>query len=107
VATFEIDQTLARWAERTLSDRPGVLGHRADAVSSAPLWDGASKIVVTFAVETLPEAWVAGLPEGGRLVAPVGGRDRDQRLVLVRREAGCVTSTDHGAVRYVKNRSGR
>ena len=107
VATFEIDETLARWAEHTLSDQHGVARHRADAVTSAPHWGGAGKVVVTFAVETLPEAWVAALPEGGRLVAPVGGRDRDQRLVLVRREGGAVTSTDHGAVRYVKNRSTR
>jgi len=79
VDTFEIDETLARWAERTLSDRPTVTAHRADAITSAPRWGDASKVVVTFAVEALPEAWVAGLPEGGRLVAPVGGRDRDHQ----------------------------
>jgi protein-L-isoaspartate(D-aspartate) O-methyltransferase len=107
VATFEIDETLVHWAERTLSDQPRVAGHRADAITSAPHWGGAGKVVVTFAVERLPEAWVAGLPEGGCLVAPVGGRDRDQRLVLVRRQAGAVVETDHGAVRYVKNRSNR
>ena len=107
VATFEIDETLFRWAERTLADHPGVAGHCADAVTSARDWGDAGKVVVTFAVEALPEAWVAGLPEGGRLVAPVGGRDRDQRLVLVRREGGAVVESDHGAVRYVKNRSSR
>lgn len=107
VATFEIDETLVRWAERTLSDRPTVAGYHADAVTSASGWGGASKVVVTFAVEGLPEAWVAALPEGGSLVAPVGGRDRDQRLVLVRREARGIVETDHGAVRYVKNRSTR
>ena len=107
VATFEIDDTLFRWAARTLSDQPCVTGHSGDAVTSAPDWGEAGKVVVTFAVETLPEAWVAWVPEGGRLVAPVGGRDRDQRLVLVRREGGAVLESDHGAVRYVKNRSRR
>ena len=107
VATFEIDETLVRWAERTLSDQPCVTVHRGDAVASAPAWADARKVVVAFAVESLPEAWVTALPEGGRLVAPVGARDRDQRLVLVRREGGRVTQTDHGAVRYVKNRSSR
>jgi protein-L-isoaspartate(D-aspartate) O-methyltransferase len=107
VATFEIDETLVRWAQRTLSDQPCVEGHHGDAVTSAPQWGGAAKVVVTFAVEALPEPWLAGLPEGGRLVAPVGGRDRDQRLVLVQREDGAIVESDHGAVRYVKNRSRR
>jgi hypothetical protein len=40
------------------------------------------------------------------LVAPVGARDRDQRLVLATRRRGRIVQTDHGAVRYVKNRSG-
>jgi hypothetical protein len=35
------------------------------------------------------------------------GKTDDQRLVLVRREHGRVVRTDHGAVRYVTNRSGR
>jgi protein-L-isoaspartate(D-aspartate) O-methyltransferase len=108
VATFEIDETLARWAERTLADQPTVAGHCADAVTSAPRWGGgAGKVVVTFAVESLPEAWAEALPEGGPLVAPVGGRDKEQRLVLVQRKGGRVASSDHGAVRYVKNRSSR
>jgi protein-L-isoaspartate(D-aspartate) O-methyltransferase len=107
VATFEIDERLFHWADRTLSEEPCVSGYHADAVGSAPRWGDARKVVVTFAVETLPDAWVAALPEGGRLVAPVGGRDRDQRLVLVQREDGRVVETDHGAVRYVKNRSTR
>jgi protein-L-isoaspartate(D-aspartate) O-methyltransferase len=107
VATFEIDETLVRWSERTLSEEHTVAGHHADAVTSAPDWGDAGKVVVTFAVESLPDAWVTALPEGGSLVAPVGGRDRDQRLVLARREAGTVAYSDHGAVRYVRNRSTR
>ena len=46
----------------------------------------------------------------GVLVAPVGARDRDQRLVRVERigpELGDVVTTDHGGVRYVWNRSAR
>ncbi len=107
VLTFEIDDTLAHWAARMLADEPRVSGHCADAVVSAGRWGEAAKVVVTFAVESVPEAWTAALPEGGRLVAPVGKRDRDQRLVLVRREGGALVTTDHGAVRYVRNRSSR
>ena len=107
VSTFEIDPALVRWAERLLGNHPGVTLHHQDAVTSASRWDGARKVAVAFAVASLPGAWLAKLPEGGRLVAPVGAREGDQRLVLFRREAGRVVETDHGAVRYVKNRSGR
>jgi len=107
ISTFEIDGTLFHWAERTLSDQTMVTLSHHDAVTSASAWGGARKVTVTFAVEALPPAWVEALPEGGRLVAPVGGSARDQRLVCVRREGGLIHETDHGAVRYVKNRSGR
>jgi protein-L-isoaspartate(D-aspartate) O-methyltransferase len=105
VTSFEIDPALARWAERTLADQPNVTVVHGDAMTSAPRWGDAKKIVVTFAVESLPAQWLAAVPEGGRLVAPVGGRDRDQRLVLVRRAGGVIGESEHGAVRYVKNRS--
>jgi protein-L-isoaspartate(D-aspartate) O-methyltransferase len=78
-----------------------------DAVTSAPEWGGAKKIVVTFAVAELPAAWIDAIPEGGRLVAPVGSREKDQKLVLLRREKGKIVRTEHGAVRYVQNRSGK
>ena len=107
VTTFEIDPALVSWAERLLGRHPTVTLHHQDAVTSASRWDGARKVAVTFAVASLPGAWLAKLPEGGRLVAPVDAREADQRLVLFRREAGRVVETDHGAVRYVKNRSGR
>jgi protein-L-isoaspartate(D-aspartate) O-methyltransferase len=107
VVTFEIDPRLARWAQRTLVDQPRVTVHEADAMTSTPRWGGAKKIVVTFAIEAIPEEWRAAVPEGGRLVAPVGPRERDQKLVLLRREGGELLESEHGAVRYVKNRSQR
>lgn len=107
VLTFEIDEGLAAWAKRTVSDEPNVAVVRADAMTSAPRWGGANKVAATFAVSHLPSEWVDALPEGGRLVAPVGPRDRDQQLVLAERRAGRIIETEHGAVRYVKNRSGR
>jgi protein-L-isoaspartate(D-aspartate) O-methyltransferase len=107
VVTLEIDPSLADWARRTLADQPNVTVHCADAVSSVGHWRGATKVSVTFAVDSLPGEWLHALPEGGSLVAPVGARDRDQRLVLVRREGGRLVESEHGAVRYVKNRSTR
>jgi protein-L-isoaspartate(D-aspartate) O-methyltransferase len=107
VLTFEIDESLAAWATQTVASEPNVKVVLGDAMSSARQWGPAKKIVVTFAVNELPGAWVDALPEGGRLVAPVGSRDRDQRLVLAVRRHGRVLETEHGAVRYVKNRSSR
>jgi protein-L-isoaspartate(D-aspartate) O-methyltransferase len=105
VITFEIDPALAAWARRTLSSEGNVTVVEGDAVKSAPRWEGAKKVVATFAVEAIPAEWLARLPEGGKLVAPVGGPDSDQRLVLAVKRGGVVTQSDHGAVRYVKNRS--
>jgi protein-L-isoaspartate(D-aspartate) O-methyltransferase len=103
--TIEIDEILVRWAERTLSSEPNVRVVHGDAMTSAPQWGSAKKIVVTFAVEGLPPAWIDALPEGGKIVAPVGSREGDQTLVLAERKRGRVLESEHGAVRYVKNRS--
>jgi len=42
-------------------------------------WNDAKKVSVTFAVESLPPIWLEALPEGGKLVAPVGPKGADQR----------------------------
>jgi protein-L-isoaspartate(D-aspartate) O-methyltransferase len=105
VITYEIDPALADWARRTLATEPNVQIIEADAASNAPLWRGAHKVVATFAVDAWPPAWLDALPEGGRIVAPVG--QGDQRLLLSERRGGRIYESDHGAVRYVKNRSTR
>jgi protein-L-isoaspartate(D-aspartate) O-methyltransferase len=107
VLTFEIDGGLARWAARNLEGEGKVQVVQGDAMTSAREWGGVKKIVVTFAVAELPASWIDAIPEGGRLVAPVGPRERDQKLVLVRRERGKIVRTEHGAVRYVQNRSSK
>lgn len=105
VTTFEIDPKLARLARQLLSDLPNVAVVEGDAMGSAPRWEGAKKIVATFAVDTIPPAWIDKIPEGGALVAPVGGGEGDQHLWLAERRGGKVALSKHGAVRYVKNRS--
>ncbi len=105
VTTFEIDPWLAEWARRTLATESNVEIVEGDAVSKCPKWRGARKVVVTFAVDAWPEAWLEALPERGRIVAPVGVDD--QRLLMAVRRGGRIAETDHGAVRYVKNRSTR
>lgn len=111
VVTLEIDPGLAAWARRTLAGDDHVTIVEGDAVESAALWRDAKKVTVTFAVNDLPGAWLDALPEGGTLVAPVGTGAgtgaRDQRLVLATKKRGRIVQTDHGAVRYVKNRSAK
>jgi protein-L-isoaspartate O-methyltransferase len=48
-------------------------------------------------------SWLDAIPERGRMVAPVG-RDSAQRLLRIDRQNGELSWTDHGAVRYVRNR---
>jgi protein-L-isoaspartate(D-aspartate) O-methyltransferase len=105
VATFEIDEALARLARTTLAEHENVTVCHGDATTCAGQWAGASKVVVTFAVDSLPAAWLEALPDGGMLVAPVGSREKDQQLIRVRRDGRRLVESEHGAVRYVKNRS--
>ncbi|MCL2447940.1 MAG: protein-L-isoaspartate O-methyltransferase [Polyangiaceae bacterium] len=107
VLSFEIDPALATAARERLASEPNVMAVQGDAIESASAWNGAKKAVATFAVEELPQSWLRVLPEGGLLVAPVGARESDQRLVLAARRRGRIVQTDHGAVRYVKNRSAK
>ncbi len=105
VRTFEIDADLAATAKRLLADLPNVHVFCADAVESPMLWGDASRITCTFAVAEIPSEWLDALPEGGVLVAPRGDRHGNQRLVRVERKGGNLVESEHGAVRYVPNRS--
>jgi protein-L-isoaspartate(D-aspartate) O-methyltransferase len=105
VATFEIDETLATRARGLLEGLANVRVHQADAVVSSPMWGDATRVVCTFAVLEVPRAWLDALPDRGVLVAPVGPQERDQKLVRVERVRGELCSTEHGSVRYVRNRS--
>ncbi len=105
VITVEIDARLAEWTALTLAHHANVAVLHCDAVAANAALEDAQKIVVTFAVSAIPEMWLDAIPEGGCLVAPVGAKDRDQRLVRVRRTDDALVRTEHGAVRYVPNRS--
>jgi protein-L-isoaspartate(D-aspartate) O-methyltransferase len=103
VLSVEIDETLATRARRLLSGYPNVSVVRDDAGEMLSAWQGFDRITVTFALNEIPAAWLAAIPEGGSMVAPVG-RDHGQRLLRVDRVEGDLVWSDHGAVRYVRNR---
>jgi len=88
-------------------DHANVAVHEADAIRTTSLWGDARRVVCTFAVDALPDAWLDALPRGGVLVAPVGPSDRDQRLVRVTQMDDGPHLSDHGGVRYVRNRGAR
>jgi protein-L-isoaspartate(D-aspartate) O-methyltransferase len=64
-----------------------VLVHLGDGSLGRPQDGPFDAIAVTASAPEIPVPLLAQLAEGGRLVAPVGGR-RAQQLVRVRREAG-------------------
>lgn len=92
------DQARARLEALGLADRvefrtgDGSLGDR----SGAP-FDG---IIVTAAAPSIPTELLAQLADGGRLVIPVGARDR-QTLTLVVRHGNDWRQTPHGACVFV------
>ncbi len=105
VVTVEIDDVLAARARELLAGIPNVTAVHADAAAAAPLFRDATKVIATFAVAAIPDAWLTALPEGGVLVVPVGAPHEVQRLLRVTRRDGALLTTEHGAVRYVANRS--
>jgi protein-L-isoaspartate(D-aspartate) O-methyltransferase len=70
----------------------GTLGYPG----SAP-YDG---ILITAATPKIPVPLIEQLAEGGRLVAPLGGREI-QELVVREKHDGRVTESFHGGVRFV------
>lgn len=107
VTTIEIDPHLHERARALLARVPNILAVHEDAEHSVRRWGSATKIVCTFAIDRIPDAWLASIPDGGVLVAPVGARDRDQQLTRVERRGDSLIASEHGSVRYVKNRSPR
>ena len=57
-------------------------------------------IIITAATPAVPRPLIDQLAEGGRLVAPVGGRDI-QELIRLRKKDGTITKEHHGGVRFV------
>jgi protein-L-isoaspartate(D-aspartate) O-methyltransferase len=70
----------------------GTIGY----LQKAP-YDG---IIITAATPSVPKPLINQLAEGGRLVAPVGGRDI-QELIRLRKTDGSLSEERHGGVRFV------
>lgn len=57
------------------------------------------RIVTTAALEAVPEVILEQLAEGGRLVAPIGGKGTEQRLAMLEKRPGGLEETTIMAVR--------
>jgi protein-L-isoaspartate(D-aspartate) O-methyltransferase len=57
-------------------------------------------IIITAATPSVPSPLLEQLADGGRLVAPVGGREI-QELIRLRKMGGSITEERHGGVRFV------
>jgi protein-L-isoaspartate(D-aspartate) O-methyltransferase len=57
-------------------------------------------IIITAATPSVPKPLIGQLAEGGRLVAPVGGRDI-QELIKIKKTDGSISEESHGGVRFV------
>jgi protein-L-isoaspartate(D-aspartate) O-methyltransferase len=70
----------------------GTLGYPVDAPYRA--------ILITAATPAIPQPLIDQLAPGGRLVAPVGGREIQELVSLTRKDNDLVKSS-HGSVRFV------
>jgi len=68
-------------------------------------WAIPRRIAVTYALRESPVELERLLPEGARLVAPIGATPELQELVRVERQGGALRREHHGAVRYVTERT--
>lgn len=103
VYTIEIIESLGRQAAGTLES----LGYRnvhvkiGDGYGGWPEKAPFDAIVVTCAPEDIPPALVEQLKDGGRMVIPVGGRHRTQKMVYGEKRGGRLVTGNVLDVRFV------
>jgi len=72
-----------------------------DGFAGAPERAPFDRIIVTAAAEEVPDALVAQLGEGGKMVLPLGPRNGTQHIVKLSKTAGGLTRQNLIAVRFV------
>ena len=103
VVSVERYRTLADTARERLETLgfSGVTIIAGDGFAGAPALAPFDRIMVTAAVEKVPEALVAQLAEGGKMVLPLGPRDGTQHLVKLSKTAEGLSRQNLIAVRFV------
>jgi protein-L-isoaspartate(D-aspartate) O-methyltransferase len=103
VYTVERYRTLADKARQTL-DRHGyhnVTVVAGDGFNGLPAHAPYDRIIVTAAAESIPQALLDQLAEGGVLILPLGQHDGPQRIVKLTRSKDGVARQELIAVRFV------
>jgi len=103
VVSVERYRTLADTARERLETLgfTGVTIIAGDGFAGAPALAPFDRIMVTAAAEKVPEALVAQLAEGGKMVLPLGPRDGTQHLVKLTKTAEGLSRQNLIAVRFV------
>jgi protein-L-isoaspartate(D-aspartate) O-methyltransferase len=108
VYTMEIVPELARSAARTLRELgySNVTVRQGDGYKGWPEQAPFDGILVTAAPPQIPQALIAQLSKGGRLVAPVGSTWNQELIVIEKKADGSVTRRNLGAVSFVPMKPG-
>jgi len=103
VVSVERYRTLADTARERLETLglSGVTIIAGDGFAGVPALAPFDRIMVTAAAEKVPEALVAQLAEGGKMVLPLGPRDGTQHLVKLTKTAEGLSRQNLIAVRFV------
>jgi len=104
VVSIERYRTLADAARERLKTLgyTNVTIRSGDGMAGAPDLAPFDRVMVTAAAEEVPEALVAQLAEGGKMVLPVGPRHDAQYIVrLTKQPGGALTREELIAVRFV------
>lgn len=86
----------ARWKALDLSN---IVGFHADGLLGLTQQAPFARILLTGAVETVPEALIAQIDDRGILVAPVGAANQPQKITRMIRVGEGVELSEHGQVR--------
>lgn len=104
VVSIERYRTLAEAARERIKTLgyPNITVRIGDGIAGAPDLAPFDRIMVTAAAEEVPQALSAQLAEGGKMVVPVGPRDKIQYIVRLTKQAGGdLTRENLIAVRFV------
>jgi len=108
VYTVEIVPELARSAAQTLHKLryTNITVRQGDGYQGWPEQAPFDRIIVTAAPPELPEALLAQLAKGGRLVAPIGSTSIQELIVIEKTAGGAIRRRSEGLVSFVAMKPG-